>query len=133
MNRLSAETEIWVELKTQNRQAAEVLADELTRTKSKDRVVIMSRSREIMAFCCEKGLSCAWRVERDLSEPIETLSVPAGAALVLDSALLDEQIVIALHDKGVTVFGAVSQRQKEAQRLTECGVDGMIGNVQVIG
>jgi len=126
LEKLSPETEVLAELKTQNRQAAEVLAAEIQRMGSENHVTMISCSKEVVESLCKKNLQAVWRVDCDSPEQVLALLVPDGAGLMLDSVVLDKSTVEALHEKGIAVYSDTENDQREAERMKECETDGIL-------
>ncbi|MCI8331667.1 MAG: hypothetical protein HFE78_02430 [Clostridiales bacterium] len=122
---LSAETKIFAELKTQDPKAVEILAAEMKRTESEGRVTMVSSSTEVVEAWCAQGWPGVLRAECDSPGQAAALTVPAGAAVLVNSTALDEHTVQLLHEKGMTVYGAALHRQ-EAERLMQCRADGIL-------
>lgn len=91
---------IFAELKTQSRAAVDALVAELVRTGTKDRTTIICFSRDVVAYAATKGVDCAWLVCCEKPEQVLELDVPAGCALDVNCAALDENTVKALHERG---------------------------------
>lgn len=125
ISRLSGDMRIFAELKTQSRAAVDALVAELVRTGTKDRTTIICFSRDVVAYAATKGVDCAWLVCCEKPEQVLELDVPAGCALDVNCAALDENTVKALHERGVIVYCWTAAGQSEFEKMAGLQVDGI--------
>lgn len=117
-------THIFAELKSQTPQAKEVLLSELERLRAKDRVTVISFSRENVEFFISHGYECAWLVSCEENE-VAHLDIPEGAILNISANALTEENIRLLHEKGITVYAWTAPGEAKYRHLASIGADGV--------
>lgn len=120
----TGDTHIFAELKSRTPQANKALFEELERLGAKDRVTVISFSRESVEFFISRGYECAWLVACEESEVAE-LDIPEGAILDISANALTEENIGLLHERGITVYAWTAQGEAQYNYLASIGADGV--------
>ncbi len=115
---------IFAELKSGTPQANKAFLEELERLGAKDRVTVISFSRESVEFFISHGYESAWLVACEEDEVAE-LDIPKEAILDISANALTEENITLLHERGVTVYAWTAPGEAKYRYLASIGADGV--------